>query len=163
YELLTDRPLFDVADERALIAAVLRDEPTAPRKANPRLPEDLATIVAKCIAKDPRERYRSARAVADDLQAFLDGRPIAARPRASRLPQATRPRPSVNSPSAIRRNDDSSGAIWTGARTRRRSASTLMRAGCFKPSPAQTAAGSRASPAGRCRRWASASRATPAR
>ena len=43
------------------------------------LPADLRAILARCLQRDPAERYRSADALADDLQAFLDGRPVAAR------------------------------------------------------------------------------------
>lgn len=43
------------------------------------LPTDLRAILARCLQRDPAERYRSADALADDLQAFLDGRPVAAR------------------------------------------------------------------------------------
>jgi hypothetical protein len=58
----------------------LFEEPLPARKANPRIPQDLATIVRKATEKDPRHRYDSAEDLARDLDAFLDGRPITARP-----------------------------------------------------------------------------------
>src|SRR5207253_1276901 len=66
--------------EARLIEQVLREEPVPPKKANPRLPTDLATIVEKATRKDPKLRYDTADALAQDLDAFLEGRPIAARP-----------------------------------------------------------------------------------
>ena len=44
------------------------------------MPVDLATIVTKAISKDPANRYETALKLADDLDRFLEGRPIAARP-----------------------------------------------------------------------------------
>jgi len=80
YELLTDRPLFDGDTEVRLIEQVLREEPAPLRRVDPRIPRDLATIVEKAIQKDPRQRYESAEGLAEDLQAFLEERPIRARP-----------------------------------------------------------------------------------
>ncbi len=80
YELLTDRPFFDGDTEARLIEQVLREQPLAIEKANPSVPKDLATIVRKASEKDPGLRYESAEALADDLEAFLDNRPISARP-----------------------------------------------------------------------------------
>jgi WD40 repeat protein/serine/threonine protein kinase len=80
YELLTLRPAFDVADRNRLIRQVMHDEPPRPRNLSPGLPRDLETVVLKAIARDPARRYQTARALADDLGRFLDGRPITARP-----------------------------------------------------------------------------------
>src|SRR5205085_1001973 len=68
---------------------ILFDEPTPPRAIDRSIPRDLETIVLKCLAKDPKDRYAAAAEVADDLKAFLADRPIKAR-RASRLERAWR-------------------------------------------------------------------------
>jgi tRNA A-37 threonylcarbamoyl transferase component Bud32 len=79
YELATRRPIFEAAHPHAVITQILNDEPLAPRRLAPELPRDLDTIILKCLAKDPGRRYASAQALADDLRAFLAGRPISAR------------------------------------------------------------------------------------
>ncbi len=80
YELLTGRPPFP-GDSVLEVLALVRDaEPEPPSRFNPRAPRDLQTIAMKCLEKDPRGRYPSAAALADDLGRWLDGVPIAARP-----------------------------------------------------------------------------------
>jgi WD40 repeat protein/serine/threonine protein kinase len=89
YELLTLCPLFEETSRARLIESVAREEPTRPRKRNPRIPADLETIVLKAIAKEPAQRYAGAAILAEDLRCFLADQPIQAR-RSSTLEQARR-------------------------------------------------------------------------
>ncbi len=80
YELLTLRPPFDGRDRHELLQQIANSEPPALRSLVPMIPEKLETIVLKALRTDPADRYATAQEVADDLQRFLDGRPILARP-----------------------------------------------------------------------------------
>jgi len=79
YELLTFTPAFDETNYSKLLAQVAEGRPTRPRKINSKIPLDLETIVLKAIEPTPEKRYASAGEFADDLQRFLDDRPIRAR------------------------------------------------------------------------------------
>ncbi len=79
YELLTLRPPFEGQAAVELIRQILDREPPNPRKADPRIPRDLETIVLKALAKRPADRYASASEVADDLGRFLAHEPVRAR------------------------------------------------------------------------------------
>ena len=79
YELLARRPAFDEAERNTLIRQVTQAEPPRMRRLDPTIPRDLETVVHKAIERDPAHRYATAAALADDLQRFLDDRPIAAR------------------------------------------------------------------------------------
>ena len=63
----------------ATLQAIVSEEPTPPRRLNPQVDRDLEAICLKAVEKAPHRRYRSSQAFADDLEAFLAGRPIQAR------------------------------------------------------------------------------------
>lgn len=79
YELLTGRPVFGAGQRAELLRRIATEPPLAPRKLNRSLPVELETIVLKALQKSPLDRYRTAGEMADDLQRFLDDRPIRAR------------------------------------------------------------------------------------
>ena len=79
YELLTLRLGFASSDRLNLIEQIKTNEPQRPRTIDARIPRDLETIVLKAIEKDPKARYQSAEAMADDLGRFLADEPIRAR------------------------------------------------------------------------------------
>jgi WD40 repeat protein len=89
YECLTGRPPFVGVNPVFVLAQVQHAEPVRPRHIHPEVPADLDTICLKCLEKQPRKRYPTAQALADDLRCFLDGRPIQARP-ASAVERATK-------------------------------------------------------------------------
>lgn len=80
YELLTGAPPFHDANQLRTVQKVLRDEPPPLRTSGIKIPIDLEVICLKCLEKTPSKRYASAGALADDLQCFLNGEPIQARP-----------------------------------------------------------------------------------
>lgn len=79
YELLALRPAFDGQDRQEILRRVTLEEPRSPRRFNPAVPVDLETVVLKAMAKEPVERYASARELADDLRRFLELKTIKAK------------------------------------------------------------------------------------
>jgi WD40 repeat protein/tRNA A-37 threonylcarbamoyl transferase component Bud32 len=79
FELLTGELPFR-GETRMLVVQILHDEPPSPRKLNARIPRDLETICLKCLEKDPKRRYASARPLAEEFERYLAGKPILARP-----------------------------------------------------------------------------------
>jgi tetratricopeptide (TPR) repeat protein/tRNA A-37 threonylcarbamoyl transferase component Bud32 len=80
YESLTGRVPFDAATHFELFQRILAEDPRRPREIDPSIPPELETIALVAMAKEPRFRYGSARALADDLDRWLRGEPILARP-----------------------------------------------------------------------------------
>jgi WD40 repeat protein/serine/threonine protein kinase len=97
YELLTGQLPFQGDSTLEVLRAVVSDEPARPRRLQPRLPRDLEAITLHCLEKEPARRYASALALAEDLERFREGKPVAARPVGSgaRLARACRRRPQI--------------------------------------------------------------------
>ncbi|MBL8819173.1 MAG: protein kinase [Planctomyces sp.] len=83
FELLTGRPPFLGADSVETIMLLLTEDPPSPKSLYPTVPSELSTICLKCLDKKPSRRYLSARELAEDLDRFLGGRPILAKPSTS--------------------------------------------------------------------------------
>jgi serine/threonine protein kinase/tetratricopeptide (TPR) repeat protein len=79
YQLLTGQPPFAGGTTYETIKLLLDTEPRQPRLLNPKIDRDLSTICVKCLEKDPKRRYSSALALAEDLERWLKHEPILAR------------------------------------------------------------------------------------
>ncbi len=80
YELLVGAPPFQSELPGMVIKEIIEKYPVRPRKLNDKIPKDIDTIILKCLEKDPGGRYDSSKALAEDLDRYLNGDPVAARP-----------------------------------------------------------------------------------
>jgi serine/threonine protein kinase len=80
YELLTLQPAFTAENRQTLLKQIAGDDPPAPRKINKRIPAKLETIILKSISKDPRDRFLTAREMAEEFARYCSDRPIRSKP-----------------------------------------------------------------------------------
>ena len=80
YHLLVGHPPFAGATVQDTLRMIVEKEPVGLREINPTINVDLETICLKALQKDPGKRYESCKFFAEDLERFLDGKPIVARP-----------------------------------------------------------------------------------
>ncbi len=80
YDLLSGRPPFEAPTPVETVMLVRDKEPASLRSIRPEIARDLETICLKCLQKEPERRYASAQALAEDLERYLKGEPILARP-----------------------------------------------------------------------------------
>jgi hypothetical protein len=82
YELITGELPFHGDSLGAQITALREQDPILPRRIEASIPGELQNICLKALEKNPKDRYASAREMADDLQRFLAGEPVLALPTA---------------------------------------------------------------------------------
>ncbi len=80
YEMLCGRPPFRAESPLHTLAQVLQADPARPRLLNPAVPRDLENVCLQCLHKERHRRYPTALALAEDLDRFLHGQPVRARP-----------------------------------------------------------------------------------
>jgi serine/threonine protein kinase len=80
YELLTGKKLYEGESAAVVMSQILNNTPVPPRQRVPKIPRDLEIITLKAIAREPGKRYVSAAAMVEDIQRWLAGKAITARP-----------------------------------------------------------------------------------
>ena len=76
YEMLASRPPFQAENALRLMLKITKNQPAPLRSINLKVPQDVNTIVMRCLEKSPERRYANARAMAMDIARFLNGEPL---------------------------------------------------------------------------------------
>jgi tetratricopeptide (TPR) repeat protein len=129
YELLTLKAAFPETDRRELLRQIADEDPRKPRSLNRSIPTELETIVLKAMEKEPAGRYPTAQDLADDLQRFLDHKPIAARPPSfaeRSVKWARRHRPIVSAAAVVMVVLGVAGLVALSERSRRQTAADAL-------------------------------------
>lgn len=79
YHMLTGEPPFQGSSPVDAVMKVIEQDPIPPRQLNRNVDRDLEIIAVRCLQKPPDLRYASAKALAADLEAYLNNEPISAR------------------------------------------------------------------------------------
>lgn len=79
YEVLTGEPPFTGENSREVLLKVQTESPSPPRRLEHRIPRELAVICERALARDPADRFASAKDMAEALQSFVSGRVFGAR------------------------------------------------------------------------------------
>ncbi len=80
YEMLTLQPAITGTGYQEIVNQIAEEDPPSPRSIDPNIPLELEIITRKAIAKNPVDRYETASMMAEDLQRWLDDKPILAKP-----------------------------------------------------------------------------------
>jgi serine/threonine-protein kinase len=78
YEMVTDRKAFDATDPVALATQIADEMPPSPSSLNPKIQAGVSALIMKALAKDPEQRYQSARELVDDLEKCKENKKSAA-------------------------------------------------------------------------------------
>ncbi|MBS0456941.1 MAG: protein kinase [Proteobacteria bacterium] len=131
FELVTGRAPFLGATPEATLRLVASGNPPDPRDFVPMLHRDLAAIIGHCLVREAGRRYPSARALADDLSRFVEGRPVHARPlnAVTRLARWARREPKLAATAALAFVALAAGLVTTSMQWRnaRNNAATASR------------------------------------
>lgn len=97
YELLGGHPPFQNPNMAKLLGEICSEPPKPLRKKHPHIPKDLETICLRCLEKNPNQRYETADDLAEDLERYIEGHPILARPvgRVERITKWSRRHPAT--------------------------------------------------------------------
>jgi serine/threonine protein kinase len=114
YQCMTGQLPFRAGTAMETMLHVMHEEPMPPRNLLRSVPRDLEVICLKCLAKDPARRYASAEDLADDLQRFVDGHGILARPvpRLERAWRSLRRRPTLHAFLWLAAAGGAAAALW---------------------------------------------------